>query len=533
MPIRPTFYGFEMARTALSASQKNIDITGQNIANINTPGYSRQRVNLSSVGPGGINWRFALHPAEMVGLGVNVDSIRRVRDQFLDMRFRREFSENSRLAVKLDVLGYVESNIDEFIGESGTLHSIVVDFQNAFQNLHLNADDVEFMTMTRSAAEKLVYTSRTIAGRIQEITEHTYEQLDIIKKDINRIAQALGDVNKEIRNQFLLGGVSNELLDERDLLLDQLSAYGDVTVRPAIIEFDGKEVDSGGLHVYFGKFDADAYDPDDPLGADSILVSGAIPIDVDDDGKPVYHYTLDFNFTLEDIADNTDNQVRLEWADGRGDFITTSGEIFGYYEMLNGKGDISQTGDNVDIASKGIPYFMEMINAFVQELASVFNDINYLPLFTASDGGDMTALNITIVDEWQKDPTYILRSIDDGSPGAARNDNILRMIDALKAERTFIDANGNEYTGNFLQYLGSINSEMGLEVSYNAKRKDVSDINLLSVDMYRASIMDVDSDEEAMNLMKFQKSYNAAARFMTTLDEMLDVIVNRLGIVGR
>ena len=107
------------------------------------------------------------------------------------------------------------------------------------------------------------------------------------------------------------------------------------------------------------------------------------------------------------------------------------------------------------------------------------------------------------------------------------------MIDALKAERTFIDANGNEYTGNFLQYLGSINSEMGLEVSYNAKRKDVSDINLLSVDMYRASIMDVDSDEEAMNLMKFQKSYNAAARFMTTLDEMLDVIVNRLGIVGR
>jgi flagellar hook-associated protein 1 FlgK len=156
-------------------------------------------------------------------------------------------------------------------------------------------------------------------------------------------------------------------------------------------------------------------------------------------------------------------------------------------------------------------------------------------LFSANDGsGEITALNITISDEWMRDPRFLLTTLDTSdTPGASRNDNILRMINALREPRDFEDVNGTVYRGSFLEYLGSINTEMALEVSYHIRRKDTSDINLLSIDMYRASIMDVDSDEEAMNLMRFQKSYNAAVRFMTTLDEMLDMVVNRMGVVGR
>jgi len=517
MPIRPTFYGFEMARTAMSASQKNIDITGQNIANINTLGYSRQRVALSAIGAGGINWRHALHPSEAVGLGVNVDRIARVRDQFLDARFRKELSDNSRLGIKLDVLGYVESNIDEFVGESGTLHSIMTSFQNAFQDLNTNnTSEAEFMSMTRSAAEQLVNTSRVIANRVEQIRHDTYEQLKFVAEEVNRIAQALEDINVEIRNQFLLGAVSNELLDKRDELVDRLSSYGDVTVIPAIDDYDQ---DTGGIHVHFGNFDPDSPDS-------SLLVSGTA----------IYHATLE-------IGEPDDEPVRLTWATGDNEgteFFANTGEIFAYYEMLNGIGDVSQNADveTADFAAKGIPYFTNMLNMFISSFAEVFNELNDdLDLFTANDGsGDITALNITISEDWQRDPAFLIKSMDGmytETPGASRNDNILRMINALKEPRDFEDVNGTIYKGSFLEYLGSINTEMALEVSYNIRRKDTSDINLLSVDMYRASIMDVDSDEEAMNLMRFQKSYNAAIRFMTTLDEMLDMVVNRLGVVGR
>lgn len=520
MPIRPTFYAFEMARTALSASQKNIDITGQNIANANTLGYSRQRVNMSSVGAGGINWKYALHPSELVGLGVNVDSIKRVRDQFLDARFRTEMSENSRLAIKLDVLGYVESNIDEFIGDTGTLHGIMQDFEKALQDLHMNrTGEAEFISLMKSAADKLVTTARGISNRINVIKGDAYEQLKFVTDEVNRISEALEGINIEIRNQYLLGAVTNELLDKRDLLLDQLSAYGNVTTRPA---YDDRGNDSGGVHVYFGNFDEDYPEA-------SLLVAGDI----------IYHATLE-------ISDKGDEPVRLFWvADGEhisgGDeFIPTAGEIFAYYEMLNGIGNVSLGGDleTADFGSKGIPYFAGMIDTFIAEFAEVFNELNadMGDLFASTDGGfDITAANITISEEWLKDPEFLLRTIDtSGTPGASRNDNVLRMINALKEQREFPpDENGTVYKGSFLEYLGSVNTEMALEVSYNEKRKDVSDINLLTVDMYRASIMDVDSDEEAMNLMKFQKSYNAAARFMTVLDEMLEMIVNRLGIVGR
>jgi len=205
--------------------------------------------------------------------------------------------------------------------------------------------------------------------------------------------------------------------------------------------------------------------------------------------------------------------------------------------MLNGVWKSEESGDTLDLASKGIPYFMSMMNTLIRDFAEVFNDINRDDnLFVAFDGSPViTASNISINPDWLRDPSFILRTLDDSdTPGASRNDNILRLIDALKNEKTFTnEINDQVFFGSFFQYVNAINTELGLEINYLNKTKDVSDVNLLAVDMFRASIMDVDSDEEAMNLVKFQKSYNAAARFITTLDEMLEVIVNRLGIVGR
>jgi flagellar hook-associated protein 1 FlgK len=132
-------------------------------------------------------------------------------------------------------------------------------------------------------------------------------------------------------------------------------------------------------------------------------------------------------------------------------------------------------------------------------------------------------------DEWMKDEKFIVASTNPSNVAAAQNDNVLRFIDAIRRE----DRDMKGFTGSFQQYVGSLNSEISLEVNYNEKRQAMSDILLLSIDDMRESVKGVSEDEEAMNLTKYQKSYNAAARYMTALDEMLDLIVNRLGLVGR
>ena len=501
MAIRPTFYGFEVGKSALAASQRSIDVTGQNIANINTPGYSRQRVNLSAVGAGRLQWKYPLHPSQNVGFGVNINSITRVRDEFLDTRFRKEFGDNQRFDIIGNTLGQVETLVDEFVTEN--LDHIFNSFMNAFQNFQFNADEAEFASLTRGAALQLTRTLNKIAADLNLITNNTVKQLEIVKDGVNNIARSLDDINKEIRIQHLLGPVSNELLDQRDNLLDQLAGFGEVKV---------VKDESFGIWVYFGEGD---------IGDDTNLPSSRETESLLVWGDQVGHSTLDFAYD----AESTD-PVRLTWSTNSispgSDFITKTGQIFGYYEMINGIGDGTESGDTLDLATKGVPYFMNIINDFTSTFADAFNTLNALngDLFVSNNGDPINALNIAMSEDWMNDNKYMVTTTDPAATGAARNDNILRFIDAIRRE-------------DMQQYIGSLSSEIALEINYNDKRQAMSDMLLYSIDDFRESIKGVSEDEEAMNLARFQKSYNAAARYITALDEMLDIIVNRLGLVGR
>lgn len=568
MAIRPTFFGFEMARSALSANQRHIDATGQNIANINTLGYSRQRVNVSAIGAGGMDWKFAISPSQNVGLGVNIDSIRRVRDEFLDIRFRTENSHNERFAVKNDVLNSVEGLLDEFMNEN--IYAILNDFNNALQNLHMQSDEVEFASLMRSAALKLTSTLNKVALDLNHVIEMQLMQMELVATTVNNIARQLDDVNREIRMQHLINPliVSNELLDRRDLLIDQLSGFGEVTV---ITD------DSYGLWIYFGEMHVSQ------LTIERDPVTGMV-IDREDFYHPNLlvvgdrsgHRTLEFDRTewfndllLRYELEPLDNPVRLTWnedgvirgfdsfgqpirdpnpAGGDGEpFFTRSGQIFGYYEMMNGIGDVEAFGDEFDRATKGIPYFMAILNRFTQVFAETFNMLNSEdpeggPLFSmvGDNETELNIFNITISEEWQQNAMFIVRStlaLDIDTPGDSRNDHLLRMIDALRREDIEFDMSEvggtGIFVGSFQQAIVMMKSELAIEIDYNNSRLAMSDTLLLSIDSMRSSIKGVSEDEEAMNLVRFQRSYQAAVRLMTTLDEMLELIIMRMGIVGR
>ena len=566
MAIRPTFYGFELGRSALAASQRNIDITGQNIANINTPGFSRQRVNLASVGVGAMDkWKWGFRAADNVGMGVDMTGIQRVRDEFLDVRFWKDNSDMNRFQTKWDVLDSIEMLLDEFTMPN--IQDGMFRFQDALQELNNNSDDIEYARQAMSIADILTRTLNKTAVDMETIVNDQIDRLALIIKNINHAAATIDKINNELRTQKIVTGVhfededgnrrisggflSNELLDERDLLLDELSSYGNIRVR---------HEEGSGVTVYFGLGDEEV-----------ILVDGTRGSYITD--KNVYqNYEGYFNLlsferddqtniydssqydSIDDFSDPYRDPFRVTWKTGDNignDVIVNSGQILGYYEMLNGIGDVEELDDpnTVDRAAKGIPYFLNMVNAFAHTFANTLNQLNNGgseselydnwqtgDLFDATDSGaTINARNIRITNEWRANPYMILRSEQDDENYLAENDNILQMIYALKREDMQIeDVYGNSlFNGSFAQFAVSLNSEITIEVNYNNKQVQISEGLVLAIENLRDSIKSVNEDEEAMNLMKYSKSYNAAARFMTVLDEMLDLIVNRLGIVGR
>ena len=173
-------------------------------------------------------------------------------------------------------------------------------------------------------------------------------------------------------------------------------------------------------------------------------------------------------------------------------------------------------------------------------------NIKNFDLFKTSDGSKIfTASNIKISDDWMNNTIHIISSHDENA-GSTANDNIIRMIKSLTEERdfkyeyTYKDKNGipqtgtiTYYNGNFSQCYSNLENIQGIDSSANKAILSNHISVLKQTANSKDAVSGVSLDEEGINLMQFQRSYTAAARLMTTLDEVLNVLINNTGIVGR
>ena len=149
--MRPTFLAFHTASRALAASQANMDVTGNNIANVNTAGYTRQRVDLNSISSSGYAQKFAT-PGASVGYGVEVTRISQIRDPFLDARYRDQASDYGRLEDHL-IGAYGSENIFDEASTEGLLYEISK-FVNETSDLSQTPAAGDIALITRTAASK-------------------------------------------------------------------------------------------------------------------------------------------------------------------------------------------------------------------------------------------------------------------------------------------------------------------------------------------------------------------------------------------
>ncbi len=478
-----TFGGLNTARTALWASQRGLDVTGQNIANVNTDGYSRQRVELRAMGGTAAP---AIHSvANPVGNGVDADQVIRIRDVFLERRGQIEGGQTAQLTVGAEALAQVEAAFRE-PGETG-IQSMLADVWAGFSAL-ANAQDPTEPAVRNQLLEQLDILAaglRTTRGTLDEQWLQARDNVSALTAEVNAAAASIAELNTQIGQATRSGLPTNELADRRDGLVMQLARQVGATSTDTA---DGMvDVIVGGTTLVAGG------------AALELRVAGV----TDPDGV------------------GAGNDPRLLTVPG-GTTLAVGGTAAGQLSVL----------------SATIPKYRDALDGLARDLVGKLNAVQAQgydtsgapgqPLMddgsgaTPVDPATVTAGNISLR---FTEPGLIAAA---GTSPAELGGNV--SADGRNAE-AFFDLS-LESGGVDARYRALVVG-LGVEASVASRDLQVQTVISTQVDAARQAVSGVNLDEEMTAMMSFQHAYSAAARLVTAIDQALDTLISRTGIVGR
>lgn len=556
--VRATFSGFNTALSALQANQKRLDITGQNLSNMNTAGYTRQQLEASSLNYTNPVSHYSNGNETAVGFGVSMDRVSQIRDPYLDIQYRSQSADCSytnRLQTALNSLSKVldETTISGIRQAFDDIQSTLTSMQDPAK-VSDPIYESELRTKMQSVCNLFNQASRQITqaeqNEFQRLTgEGSSEQGDVQK--INDILRQIGDLNVQIKRNQVAGHPSLELQDERNLLLDELSGYIPIETRyykdDAHSGNNAYDYDANGAVI--GKKDwpddlevsmnyIDAQGKSQKL----ILVNGS---DLGADGLTKNYGQLSMlkgdHQTAASVSDPADISIKFEKAPsykGNGPAATNDvyaelkgihfegGSLQASLDMLQktGTGNVINGSTAVDDV-RGYQYYSGKLDQLASTFAKSMNDINngqkhtdknLLSNSTDDSTTGITAGNIGISKGWTSGTIHI------STDGTNRTDTILDMIAAMKDTKKL---NGK----TFADYMNNLSTQLASDSSSNQTALKTGTTVLNSIQDSRDSLSGVSLDEEATNMMAYVSAYNAASRLMTALDEVLNTLISNTG----
>lgn len=532
--VRATFSGFSTALSALQANQKRLDIVGQNLSNMNTVGYTRQQLNTSSLNYSGAISHYMNSSEVNVGFGVKMDSVSQIRDPYLDAQYRSQMkksSYNNAIQESFDSLANIfdESEISGIRAAFDDIKSTLLNMQDASK-----INDTVYETELRSRVQALTNLLNDAASQIEDAKKMEYDKLDgtgsseqgAVQK-VNDILSQIGNLNTQIKRNQTLGQDSLELQDERNVLLDELSSYIPIEVssfKEKDHANDKNWPDDLKVNLVYTDKNGDIQrltlingSGDDNCGSLSTVPADANAANKFDRSNPT---NLAIKFTA---AKNT--------ADANGTIADTTacasesqfsgGSIQAGLDMLGktGTGKALGTSTNLDNV-RGYQYYENSLNTLAKAFADTMNELNNSggtgkDLLTYDTSTTNYAATIGINTEWLNGNVHI------STNGTSQNDVVLKMIQSF-SDTGVAGLGGKSYT----DYMNNVSTTLANDSSTNQTSLKTNVTVLNSIQNSRDSLSGVSLDEEATNMMSYSSAYSAAARLMTTMDELIQTLLS-------
>ncbi|WP_018665149.1 flagellar hook-associated protein FlgK [Heyndrickxia acidiproducens] len=537
-----TFFGLETSKRALTAQQNALYTVGQNVANANTEGYTRQRANLTPTDPYPAASMNRPQIAGQIGTGVEASSVERVRDRYLDRQYRENNSSVGYWGAKADALGKIEGVMDETSSDS-SLSKTMEAFWESLQDLSTNPEDVSARSVVLERGETLSDTFHYLSKTLEQDQSDTGSEIGVSVNDINSILQQISDLNQQIGALEPNGYLPNDLYDKRDNLADKLSSYLDITVETDKSGGNAKDIADGIYNIALKSADGKT---------SSYLVRGgtynAVQVQngTDSNGDKI----LDAVPENGQMTGITVAGTAFSVSDPNGNVIFPQGKLRGLIESY---GYQYQDDTNTTVVAGNYPDILDSLDKMAFTFGTIFNTVQNqgIDLSGAAgtdffDFGGLTsyrgaAAAISVNSQMTYNKIAASANGDSGDGTNAINLANIEGFDlssssiALEGGRTVdIAALKLPFTsGTILSNYAGIIGKLGVDAEQADNLETNSKSLLESVETNRQSVSAVSLDEELTNMIKYQQAYNAAARMITMNDEMLDKIINSMGIAGR
>lgn len=524
--MRSTFGNIEIAKRSLFTHQAALSTTGHNIANANTRGYSRQVVNMVAARPIEAPGLMRSNTPGQLGQGVEFQSITRVRESFLDSQYYSQNKFYGEWSVRSDALDKLEAIFNEPT-DSG-IRQTIENFWNAWQDLSKEPDNLTARAVVKERALAMVDAFNHTAKQLADFQADLTENINVKATQINTITEQIARLNEEIYRIEGLGHNANDLRDQRDVLMDDLSRIVNVTVERTEA---GYNVFMGGTALVTGNAVTTVVSHDSLVAAfgSGDLNSGEVAgmIAVRDEIIPAYQKQID---TMIKTMVEGDITVTLP----AGTVLPEGTELDGVVYT----GPSRTLTQDTTVTVKGI-------NG-LHRLGYILSDGEATPagdFFVIKPGyTEFSAESIAVSEEIVNNVSNIassLRTYMDGTDEKVvrGNGDLALIIAGVRNQRLNFDPEGTGdkilTDGSLDEFFRAVVGQLGVQAQEAQRQFDNQSILINQVDSARQSVSGVSLDEEMANLIKFQHAYNAAARAMTVYDELLDKVINGMGVVGR
>jgi flagellar hook-associated protein 1 FlgK len=447
---------FNIARGALMTSQAELDTTSHNIANANTDGYTKQKVVTEASTPLQTTYGF-------LGSGVQIDSIIRVRNSYVDEQTMNLNSDLNEATVQQQSMSNVESIFNETSGNglSDQLNNLFA----AFQSLAQNPEDDGIRQTVMQAGQQVATTFNIMNNKLKDIQYQVGQEINSDVGKINQLSSTIANINSKILASGGAANASPDLLDQMDNAISQMSDLVNVKVTT------------------------------DPTGVTNVTAGGAVIVAA----GTAYAFK----------TNQTSSGITVGRSDSSQSATISSGELSGLLSSFNG--NIASFAGQLDNIANALVQTVNAFHSTGYTLSTNGNPAQTGKVFFSGNSAGSIAISSDIVSNLDN-----IAASSSGDPGDGGNATaIANVLNApvMSGRQSIVNA-----------YQGLI-GQVGIASQQASDSVQTLQISQNQMKSFQNSISGVSLDEELTNMIQYQHSFEAAAKIVTTTDEMYQTII--------